>query len=106
MTKPPETMQPPRLRAIEEHVDRTTGLAIAVLREHAEMTTAELAVRTGIPIDELEDLERGEIPLTVLRGIIMAEALAMSPHAWVRLIRWMREQALARHAAHATNRLS
>ena len=68
-----------------------------MLREHAGMTIQELACRTGIPMDELDDIERGAIPVTMLRGIALTEALAMSPYAWVRLIRWLRERALVRN---------
>ncbi len=72
---------------LEEHLDRLIGCRLASLRRAAGLTTEALAARTGLPIDELADHERGRLPLPLSRAPILCEALGCGLHKLVRTAR-------------------
>ena len=69
---------------LEQHLDRLIGRRLASLRRAAGLTMEALAARTGLPIDELTDHERGLLPLPLSRAPILCQALGCGLHKLVR----------------------
>lgn len=60
----------------KEHLfDVILGRRLSVAREQAMLTREDLALLSGIPIDELIDYERGQIPISLNRMRDIASAL-------------------------------
>lgn len=59
-------------------VRRFDQLALKRLREHARVTQAKLAERSGIPIDTVRDYEQGRSTPSVERLFLLADTLGCS----------------------------
>jgi len=55
--------------------DVILGRRLAKIREQAILTQEDLALLSGIPIDELMDYENGQIPISLNRMRAIASAL-------------------------------
>ena len=68
-------------------LDAIMGRRLVMIRQAAQLTAAEFSSLSGIPEDELEDYEKGEIPLPLVHIRVMATALDTDPMSlFIRLL--------------------
>jgi transcriptional regulator with XRE-family HTH domain len=81
--------EPPRCSPLEleELTDRRIGRGIARMRRRAGLSVEDLAIRSGLPAEELRDHERGLLPIPLSRVPILCRTLGIPMGTLIRAMK-------------------